>query len=140
MEIIINGAFRDRRLEARGNQIVQAIGEKKTAIANRYCRNATEAMGNRRFVSNPRIENPKIQEALYDWRQQQGRGNVVLDYQDSTEFDYQSHAGRLSKKSPDLGPVGNGRDIGFFVYLVLVVDAENAPPGPIPMTRGLECF
>ena len=84
MENIFTGFFRDRRLEARGHQIVQAIREKKSAIANRYCRNATEEMGNRRFMSNPRITNPEIQEALYTWCQQQVKKKVVLCPYDTT--------------------------------------------------------
>ncbi len=135
MENIFTGFFRDRRLEARGHQIVQAIREKKSAIANRYCRNATEEMGNRRFMSNPRITNPEIQEALYTWCQQQVKKKVVLCPYDTTEMNYQSHAGRLSKDDPHLGPVGNGRDFGFFLHVALAVDAATGFPMGFPAIR-----
>lgn len=132
MEYIFTGFFRDRRLEARGHQIVQAISEKKVAIANRYCQNATEEMGNRRFMSNPRIDNPDIQKALAARCREQAAGKVVLNYQDTTEINYQSHAGRLSKDDPHLGPVGNGRDFGFFAHVVLAVDAASGFPLGFP--------
>jgi len=135
MENIFDGVFRDRRLAIRGHQIVQAIREKKTAIANRYCRNATEEMGNRRFMSNPRIANPEIQEALYAWCQKQVKKKVVLCLQDTTEMNYQSHAGRLSKDDPHLGPVGNGHDLGFFLHVVLAVDAATGFPLGFPAIR-----
>ncbi len=131
-ENLFTGFFRDRRLEARGHQIIQAICEKKVAIANRYCQNATEEMGNRRFMSNPGIDNQDIQKALAAWCRERASGKVVLIPQDSSEFNYQSHAGRLSKDDPHLGPVGNGRDIGFFAHVALAVDAATGFPLGIP--------
>jgi hypothetical protein len=118
----------DRRLEIRGNRILEAIDRKKSAIANRYCRDATEEKGNRRFMSNPRIENKQLKQASYTFCQERAQGKTVLAIQDTTEINYQKHAGRLSLDDPELGPVGNNRDIGFFLHPMLVVDVETCFP------------
>ena len=48
-------------------------------------------------------------------------GRHVLAIQDTSEINYQAHAGRVR----GLGPAGNGSDIGFFVHAVLAVDASH---------------
>jgi hypothetical protein len=48
-------------------------------------------------------------------------GRHVLAIQDTSEINYQAHAGRVK----GLGPVGNGTDLGFFIHPVLAVDAEH---------------
>jgi hypothetical protein len=55
-------------------------------------------------------------------------GRHVLSIHDTSEINYQSHAGRLDQDDPDLGPVGNDHDIGFFLHPGLVVDAEDTFP------------
>lgn len=49
------------------------------------------------------------------------RGRHVLAIQDTSEINYQAHAGRAK----GLGPVGNGTDLGFFIHPVLAVDAVH---------------
>jgi hypothetical protein len=44
-----------------------------------------------------------------------------LGIQDTTEINYQAHAGRITA---GLGTVGNGKDLGFFMHPMLFVDAE----------------
>jgi hypothetical protein len=48
-------------------------------------------------------------------------GRHVLAIQDTSEINYQAHAGR----SRVLGPVGNGSDLGFFIHPCLAVDAAH---------------
>ena len=48
-------------------------------------------------------------------------GLHVLAIQDTTELNYQHHADRTD----DLGPVGNGKDIGFFLHPALVINAQD---------------
>ncbi|HEV7372990.1 IS4 family transposase [Arenibaculum sp.] len=49
------------------------------------------------------------------------RGRHVLAIQDTTELNYQGHAGRVR----GLGPVGNGSDVGLFLHAVVAVDAQE---------------
>lgn len=48
-------------------------------------------------------------------------GRHVLAIQDTSELNYQAHAGRVS----GLGTVGNGTDVGMFIHPLLAVDADN---------------
>lgn len=48
-------------------------------------------------------------------------GRHVLAIEDTSEINYQSHAGRVR----NLGSVGNGTDLGLFVHPLLAVDAED---------------
>lgn len=48
-------------------------------------------------------------------------GRHALAVQDTSEVNYQAHAGRAK----GLGLVGNGTDLGFFVHPVLCVDAQH---------------
>jgi hypothetical protein len=42
----------------------------------------------------------------------------VLAIQDTSELNYQKYAGRVT----GLGTVGNGKDVGFFIHPMLVLD------------------
>jgi hypothetical protein len=48
-------------------------------------------------------------------------GRHVLAIQDTTELNYQRHAGRTR----GLGTVGNGTDLGLFLHPTLAIDAES---------------
>jgi hypothetical protein len=48
-------------------------------------------------------------------------GRHVLAIEDTTELNYQAHAGRQK----GLGVVGNGKDQGFFLHPLLAVDADD---------------
>jgi hypothetical protein len=48
-------------------------------------------------------------------------GRHVLAIQDTSEINYQAHAGRVK----GLGPTGNGSDLGFFIHPVLAVEAGH---------------
>lgn len=49
------------------------------------------------------------------------KGHHVLGIQDTTEINYEWNAGRHC----GLGTVGNGKDAGFFMHPMLVIDAET---------------
>lgn len=52
---------------------------------------------------------------------EQVRGRHILGIQDTTELNFQSHAGRTK----GLGTVGNGSDAGIFLHPLLAVDAAT---------------
>jgi hypothetical protein len=55
-------------------------------------------------------------------------GMNLLCIQDTSEINQQRHLGKLSKEDQELGPVGNNRDIGFFIHPMLVLDAQDGFP------------
>jgi hypothetical protein len=50
------------------------------------------------------------------------KGRHVLGIQDTTELNYEKHAGRVR----GLGTVGNGKDVGFFMHPMLIIDADTS--------------
>jgi len=55
-------------------------------------------------------------------------GLNLLAIQDTSEINYQHHAGILHQSDADLGPVGNNRDIGFFLHPMLVLEEQHGFP------------
>jgi hypothetical protein len=79
----------------------------------------------RRFLHNRKVTCEAMLSAAADHTGRAARGRHVLAIQDTTEFNYSGHAG--GKRG--FGVVGNGRDIGFFLHPVMVVDAGSGDPG-----------
>ena len=50
-----------------------------------------------------------------------GHGGHVRAVQDTTELNFQHHAGKVR----GLGAVGNGKDLGLFLHPVLALDADS---------------
>lgn len=75
-----------------------------------------------RFLANRRVTVKKLTDTVCSELSHRVKGRHVLLLEDTTELNYQSHAGRAK----GLGTVGNGRDLGLFLHPVLAVDAEDS--------------
>jgi hypothetical protein len=102
--------------------------EKETAVLNQLSNNRAELVGASRFFNNISV----TEEILISVRavrcQNAVKGRHVLAIQDTSEINYESHRGKFSNHDPDLGPVGNNKNIGFFWSPVLVLERESAFP------------
>lgn len=74
-----------------------------------------------RFLANKRVSTQDLTDAACADIEVRCAGRHVLAIQDTSEINYQSHAGRVT----GLGTVGNGTDRGFFLHPLLVVDADE---------------
>lgn len=74
-----------------------------------------------RFLRNGRVTLAKLIEGVCAGVEARSAGRHVLAIEDTSELNYQAHAGRVA----GLGCVGNGRDKGLFVHPVLAVDADD---------------
>lgn len=74
-----------------------------------------------RFVRNQRVTLDKLIEGVCAGVKARSAGRHVLAIEDTSELNYQKHAGRVA----GLGTVGNGRDKGLFLHPVLAVDADD---------------
>ena len=74
-----------------------------------------------RFLANRRVLVKGLIEGVCAGIGSRAARRHVLAIQDSSELNFQSHAGRVR----GLGTVGNGRDLGFFLHPVLAVDADD---------------
>lgn len=116
------GHFGDKRLEEAGKYLTQSmIGEQKVSM-RKLGRNSAGTKKIYRFFSNERVTLEELAHSISDKIRASVEGRHVLVIQDTTELNYQHHVGRTR----DLGPVGNGTDIGFFLHPALVVNAVDS--------------
>lgn len=95
--------------------------EHKTVCIRRLAKDRTETVKFERWLRNERVT---VGEVVRTEQARTGAiavGRHVLGIQDTTELNFQKHAGRVH----GLGTVGNGKDVGFFMHPMLVLDAET---------------
>jgi hypothetical protein len=120
--------FGDHRLEVRGNDLAANMLQKETVILNQLAENRAELVGGSRFFSNDRVSVEALRDEATTRCAELVQGLHVLAIQDTSEINYQRHAEKLDRADPELGPLGNNRDIGFFLHPMLVVDASDGFP------------
>jgi hypothetical protein len=86
--------------------------EKQTVCLRRLGENRVGEVRLGRWLANEAVSEQEILNEIVRKTGEQVAGRHVLGIQDTTEINYQSHAGRVS----GLGTVGNGKDAGFFVH------------------------
>lgn len=74
-----------------------------------------------RWLANAQVTVEEIMAYCGSRMRQLAANRHVLAIQDTTELNYQKHAGRTR----GLGTVGNGKDAGLFLHPVLAVDADT---------------
>jgi hypothetical protein len=74
-----------------------------------------------RFLNSPRVTAAEMLTTAASHCAGRVAGRHVLAIQDTSEINYQAHAGRVR----GLGPAGNGTDVGFFIHPVLAVEAGH---------------
>lgn len=107
------GCFGDKRLENRGEEIARRIVEKETVVLNQLSNNRAELVGCSRFFNNDSVTEEALREESRERCKTAVKGVHVLAIQDTSEINYQAHRGKLSQTDKELGPVGNGKDIGY---------------------------
>jgi len=101
---------------------------KRTAIMNKIAENHADNMAYSRFFNNESVTVPAILQVLQNRVVQASEGKHVLCIQDTTEINYQKHQKFFRTDDEELGPVGNNRDIGFFMHPTMVVDTGGYFP------------
>jgi len=113
--------FGDKRLERRGELFLDRMVEHGSCTIRRLGEGRAGIVGFNRFLGNPKVIAEEIVAPASQRLSDAARGQHVLAIQDTTEVNYQHHAGRVR----GLGPAGNGRDRGLFVHPVIAVSAES---------------
>lgn len=122
------GCFFDERLERRGKKIMKNMIEKETAVLNQLFDNRAEYVGASRFFLNESVTKEALIDESSGRCKKATRGIHVLAIQDTSEINYQKHRGKLTRRDQELGPVGNNKDIGFFIHPMLVLERDNGFP------------
>jgi hypothetical protein len=120
--------FGDSRLDVRGNTIASAMFEKGTVILNRLSENRNELVSSSLFFQNERVSQEILRDEATTRCAEASQGRHVFAIQDTSEINFQHHVGKLDVTDADLGPVGNNRDIGFFLHPMMVVDRRDGFP------------
>lgn len=97
--------------------------DKQTVILNRLAEGRKDLIAFHRFLNNDSVGHETIISSLTSKCGEYVSGRDILCLQDTTEYNYQKHSGRL--KPGELGPVGNNTDIGFFAHPMLAIDVEQ---------------
>lgn len=117
--------FGDKRLEKRFNQIEEKMQKKSIAILNQISDTHSDYIGNCRFFQNEKITWQEIHRENEKELNDKIAGKHLLVLNDTTEINYEKHRKYLNQSDPELGPVGNNKDIGFFLHPGYVIDSET---------------
>ncbi len=126
---LFDNCFGDQRLDLRARAFVEAMSERQNVTIRQIANSQTEAMGYYRMLNNEKVLPESIIDELTiscssDRLRQLLGSEHVLVMSDSSEINFQKHAGRI-KPDSGLGRVGNNHDIGLFVHTSLAVSAGS---------------
>lgn len=95
---------------------------------NQFSKCHNDQIGTYRFLHNKDVQLEELIQASYNHCSANVKGLHVLSIQDTSEINYQNIAGKLKANDPDIGPVGNNVDAGYFLHPNLVIDTEDMFP------------
>jgi hypothetical protein len=98
---------------------------KKTAVLHQSSKNRNDYVGACRFFNNDQVNYQNLSKPLIHQTAKAAAGKSLIVDQDTTEINYESHAGYLDRNDKDLGPVGNNKDLGFFLHPSIVIDEQS---------------
>ena len=120
-EMRINNPWMDKRLQENGELFFNRVVEKKTIHIRGLAYNRAEEIKLGRWLRHKEVTKEKLIKEELTRTRKLVAGRHVLAIQDTTEINYQAHAGRVK----GLGTVGNGTDLGLYLHPLLVVDAQT---------------
>jgi hypothetical protein len=101
---MFESAFVDKRLNCRGDTILEAMIRQKTASIHQCCPTHTEQAGAYRFLGNDTVTAEDVADAGMQQCAQAVTGRQVLAIEDTTSVEVTAHAGQLSCEDPFIGP------------------------------------
>jgi len=93
----------------------------QTVCLRRLAGNRAREVQIGRWLANDKVSSEELIAHACALTAKRAAGRHVLAIQDTTELNYQAHAGRVS----GLGTVGNGSDLGLFLHPLLAIDAAD---------------
>ena len=100
----------------------------QTAILNQLAVSHADNMSYSRFFNNGSVTLSSLKTSSQRKVKELSMGKHVLCLQDTSEINYQKHRNFFHVEDQDLGPIGNEKDIGFFIHPMLVVDVNGYFP------------
>lgn len=118
---IWTACFGDKRLGKRGDLLFERMVAEQRCSLRGIGQGRCEVLGFHRFLMNEKVTAGEIVASAARPLGPAARGLHVLAIQDTTEVNFERHAGRVK----GLGPAGNGRDRGLFVHPAIAIDADS---------------
>lgn len=115
------GEFGDARLNRGGALLFARMHQLKTVMLRRLGGNRATEVKFGRWLRNKKVELQELIKHPLQKTASQVEGFHILAIHDTSEINYQAHAGRTS----GLGTVGNGSDKGLFIHPMLTFDAKT---------------
>src|SRR5271165_5094098 len=115
------GGFGDERLRRVGARLLEAMSEQPTTCVHALANDRNEALAFGRFLDHDAVSHGEMLTTAARFTGQRAVGRHVLAIQDTTEFNFPSHA--ASKCG--FGRSGNDRDLGLFLHPTIAVNAAN---------------
>jgi DDE family transposase len=121
-EALLITGLHDVRCDRRGSEMLTRMSERASAQLRVLAHSRAEEVAFTRFLANRHFGAAELRASLTAATAAVCAGRAhVLVWKDTTEINFQHHAGRVR----GLGPVGNGRDAGLFVHALLALDAAD---------------
>jgi hypothetical protein len=119
----------DPRSARRAEKLMIDLLKDGTVVVNKFCQTHTERIGAYRMLANENFGYEELAEGSYRFcKKNVNKKRHLLCIQDTTETNYTNHEFRFNDRDPDIGPITNKNNIGFFCHPVLVIDPENQLP------------
>lgn len=118
----------DSRSELRAEKLMLDLSDYGNAVVNKFCSTHTEKIGAYRMLGNKSFDHDDLAEALYRFCKNNVPKGHILGIQDTTELNFTYHKIRNGDEDPDIGPITNNNNVGFFCHPMLVIDPNQQLP------------
>jgi len=119
----------DARIEKRAEKIMLALLNTGSAVINKSCKTLAEKEGAYRMLENDSFDHNDLTEGAIRRLKENVKGGHLLCIQDTSEFNFTTHMGRIGKEDKDVGPLTKEKfTAGFFCHPVFVVDPSTQMP------------
>ena len=127
---IFNGIGNDVRLGKRLNSLLDRMTSTGSSIIHRCCHNVAERTGAYRLIKNERLIMEDIVSKIVEDSARRSTGlEHILCIQDTSEFSFDSHMGRLSSSDPDIGyGTHHTQQYSLYAHPTLLIDAFSGMP------------
>jgi hypothetical protein len=119
----------DARLEKRVERLMLALLNTGSSVINKCCKTLSEKEGAYRMLDNDSFDHNELAEGAIHRLRENVKGGHLLCIEDTTEFNFTAHMGRIGKEDKNIGPVTKEKsNAGFFCHPVFVIDPATQMP------------
>jgi hypothetical protein len=119
------GVFGDKRIERRAGQALRKLTVGRNSSLRRITTNDSEQRSFYRLFNNENFSESGIVNSIIDRSRDLCKGKHLLCIQDTTEFNFSTHRGRIKAES-GLDTTSRDDVLGFMLHSSLVVDADKS--------------